>query len=735
MTGILSCFENLTLTDDQQRAAVAIEDFLAGNDPVFLLKGYAGTGKTTLLSGICRYIAGQERSMFLMAPTGRAAQVMNSKTNLSATTIHKGIYSFHELDTVETTGEEGQETFQFIYRLRSDADIVSQVFIVDEGSMVSDKETESEFFRFGSGRVLCDLLRYGKIGQPNVRTQLIVVGDPAQLPPVGMAFSPALDETYLANTYKLSVVTAELQEVVRQGGQSGVLELATQVRHCIAGNRFTHFAITDNATDVRALAWADFMPAYQHANARRVVICYKNKTAKDLSERIRAERFGPTAAPLEKGDLIVVGMNNFRLGVMNGTFGMIAGVTDRVVERAYTIIRTTGPVSGTFRWRWVEVMFKGENDRPYTVETWLLENFLLSDHSRLGSVESQALYVDFVIRYGNQFGREKNFTKTPEFKEALKDDEFHNALMVKYGYAVTCHKAQGSEWPDVFLCFDYSKTPGFDPYQDNQTEKGLTNSDFYRWAYTAITRASGRLLALNPPHFSVFSKLSWIDTPLANQFMASEGVRTEIIVWGADEDQWLEQLGLTQRNEAIQQKLVEIRHRLQSVNIQIQSVIQKPFQEHLMLEQAGRTTRAVLYFNASNQLKSHMMLGGDKALSKVVDEILGKPVSVIVERSVSPDQAQAPIRYQPEVSQPQLRILFDRISQYALKSHVSVVSVTPMSYRERYMFEHGSERAVVDYVYDDKGFFKEARPLAAQCHGQQLLTLIHQFTTELSHGR
>lgn len=245
----------------------------------------------------------QEREMLLMAPTGRAAQVMGSKTDLPPTTIHKAIYSFHELDTIETTDEEGEETFQFIYQLRSDADIVSQVFIVDEGSMLSDHEVESEFFKFGSGRVLFDLLRFGKIGQSNVRTQLIVVGDPAQLPPVGMASSPALDEVYLMEEFKLTVSSAELQEVVRQGGESGVLELATQVRHCITANRFTHFAITDNGADIQTIAWNDFLSAYKKANARKVVICYKNKTAKDLSERIRAERFGSTARLLEKGGI------------------------------------------------------------------------------------------------------------------------------------------------------------------------------------------------------------------------------------------------------------------------------------------------------------------------------------------------------------------------------------------------------------------------------------------------
>ncbi|GAA4398574.1 hypothetical protein GCM10023187_09390 [Nibrella viscosa] len=730
MSQILLYFTNLNLTDAQSKVAVEVEAFLKSCDPVFLLKGYAGTGKTTLLRGICQYTANTlKRDAFLMAPTGRAAQVLSEKTKVEAKTIHKSIYSFHDLDTIETVGEEGGELFRFVYKLRSDADIVNQVFIVDEGSMLSDVDADSEFFRFGSGRVLHDLLQFGKIGQPNVRTQLLIVGDPAQLPPVGMAFSPALDEQYFADTYKLNVRTAELRDVVRQGGQSGVLELATNVRRCITANRFTHFAVPDNGIDVKTLSWAAFMSAYQQASTRKVVICYKNKTAKDLSECIRKERFGPKAPVLQKGDLVVAGMNNIRLGVMNGTFGMIAEVTDQVVERSYTLKRSTGPVSGTLRWRWVEVMFRGDNGSPYTLSTWLFENFLLSDHSRLDSIESQALFVDFVIRYRNETGQRS--TKTNEFREALRNDPFVNALMVKYGYAVTCHKAQGSEWPDVLICFDYSKVANFNPYQDKQTEKELTNSDFYRWAYTAITRASSRLLALNPPSFSVFSKLSWIDTVLANEFMATQGVETHMILWGTKEDQWLEQLGLIQRNDSVQQKLIEVWHRLQRVGVVIKSITEKPFQEHLALEQAGKLTRAVLYFDGKHQIKSHMMLGGDQALASLVDHTLKQPVNIVVEREVLSDLAQSSLHYTPVADQPQLQILFDEITQFGQEKDVRIANVTPMLYRERYSFERGTERAVVDFVYDDQGFFKEARPLAKHCKGQALLNDLHKFVLSL----
>ncbi|XWW47044.1 AAA family ATPase [Fibrella sp. USSR17] len=733
MPNILTCFENLTLTDDQLRAALAIEDFLAGNDHVFLLKGYAGTGKTTLLGGICRYVTTLQRGSVMMAPTGRAAKVMGDKSKLPASTIHKSIYSFHDLETVEIPDEdqEGKETFQFIYKLRNDADIVSQVFIIDEGSMVSDVYSESEFFRFGSGQVLKDLLRYSKAGQANIRTQLIFIGDPAQLPPVGMAFSPALDADYFADTYKLTVRTVELEQVVRQGEQSGILALATKVRHCIKANRFNHFAITGNETDLQNLTGQEFMAAYQLTPAQKIVICYKNKTAKDLSERIRSERFGADVPPLIKGDMIVVGMNNFQLGVMNGTFGMISAVSNEILERKYTVIRKSGPISGVFRWLKVEVMFKSDDNQIQKVETWLLENFLLSDHSRLDSVESQALYVDFVIRYSAGKKYSPGFSKTPEFKEALRSDPFFNALMVKYGYAVTCHKAQGSEWPHVFVCFDYSKTPSFDPFDDEQTAKELTNSQFYRWAYTAITRSSGRLFAINPPRFSVFSKLIWIDTVLANEFLATQGIISSTIVWTDEEDLWLNQLGADQRNEPIQLKLIEVKHRLQPLGIRIEAVIQKPYQEHLTLVQEDKTVHAVLHFGGNDKFKSYQIQRGDKPVSEQVLSALNQPLSLSIERAKPTVNKKHSVQYIPAGSQPQLAILFEQVSQYTEGKTITITGIKPMAYRERYEFSRESDEAVVDFVYNDGGFFTEARPMANKCRGAQLLEDLHQLITFL----
>lgn len=724
MTGILDCFASLTLTADQRAAALQIEAFLAGTDPVFLLKGYAGTGKTTLLKGICQYVQSQGREPLLMAPTGRAAKVMREKTGLAARTIHKHIYSFTKLDTIETTDGPGEETYRFYFKLSVKDELYRQVILVDEASMVSDAESEGEFYRFGTGRLLRDLLAYGKIGQANVRTQIIFVGDPAQLPPVGMASSPALDAQYMADVFGLPCHTAELRGVVRQNATSGVLALATEVRHCIEAGQFNHFCVADNGTDVRTLAWAEFMPAYLQADPRKVVVCYKNKTAKDINERIRGERFGASPPPLVKGDVVVVGMNNRRLDVMNGTFGQITEVTGRVAERAYTIRRKTGTVSGTLRWRWAGIRFRDEG-LPHTAETWILENFLLSDGSRLDSVESQALYVDFVIRYGSQEGRESGFTKTVEFQEALKGDDFFNALMVKHGYAVTCHKAQGSEWPDVLVCFDYNTTAGFNPYRDKQTVKGLDNSEFYRWAYTAITRASGRLLALNPPRLSAFSKLEWDNPATPEPPPGLPGAEIRTLPWGGAEDAWLRELSLAQRCEPIQRKLLEVRHGLAPAGVRLQTAVSKPYQEHLVFERNGKTARALLTYGGDFVFK-HQIQGGDEVMAALLRDVMARPAAVVFERQ-SPLQVTFLSGYQPPADRPQLAILFESVSQLAAAKQISIIGIDSLPYRERYTFRRGAEEATADFVYTDKGFFRKAGPVHRKSRGGKLLADIGQI--------
>jgi ATP-dependent exoDNAse (exonuclease V) alpha subunit len=238
---IFDHFQHLNLSKDQRTALERLNTFLAGEERIFILQGYAGSGKTTLLKGFVEYLKSLEKKYQLMAPTGRAAKVINQKTGFNGTTVHKGIYNFGEL--VEVSEEENSNdnngiSYYFKYNLLTNPNIYDDVFIVDEASMVSDVISFGEFFRFGSGKLLQDLITYSRIQSPNTKSKIIFIGDPAQLPPIGMNFSPALDAHYLKETYSITVSQVEMKEVKRQDANNGILYSATKLRQCLTSGLF-----------------------------------------------------------------------------------------------------------------------------------------------------------------------------------------------------------------------------------------------------------------------------------------------------------------------------------------------------------------------------------------------------------------------------------------------------------------------------------------------------------------
>ncbi len=726
MSIILSHFDNLNLTDDQQQAALAIEQFLVGNESIFLLKGYAGTGKTTLLGGICQYITSvQKREVKLMAPTGRAARILGNKNKSEATTIHRGIYNFHELETQEGKDEQGEilDGFQFVYKLASDADIVRQVFVIDEASMVSDAYAESEVFRFGSGFLLRDLLTFAKVGLANVHTQLIFVGDPAQLPPYSMSDSPALNELHFLKEYNIQVQSAELRQVVRQGGQSGVLAIATQIRQGLASGYMNYFEIADNARDVRNLEFGQFREAYKQADKNKIIITHKNKTAKSLNDQIRANRFGPNAPSLMPGDMIIVGQNNYRHEVTNGTFGMIQSVGQ--LESRTVFIRGERPV--TLRWQSVEVLVRGDDAELRTIQAETLLNFLESDEGKLTSAEMRALFVDFTNRVSSQGIKRK----TPEFAEALKVDLYFAALMIKHAYAITCHKAQGGEWRSVFTFWDKNTKEDFNPFTDEQSSTGRTNADFFRWAYTAITRSNNQLVAINPPRFTPFSKMTWVDEGLANQFLASQGIEIHTIVWGAAENDLLQRLGVSDREPFIQYKIAEAWHRLQPFGIDINNVVSKPFQEHLMLTKGKETARLLFHYDGKHRFTRYAILLAGDGIQKATEAALSEPTTYVFETETS-IQGSTINSYNSDQSKPYLSVLYEEMNRATANLSITIKAVESQQFQERYRLERQQEHATLDFIYDSRGFFGQVKPLASSCNSPKLVRDLSEIIRQLA---
>jgi len=485
---IFDYFQHINLTTDQRKALEMLNAFLESDDRVFILQGYAGSGKTTLLKGFVEFLHSMEKKYQLMAPTGRAAKVINQKTGFESTTIHKGIYSFDELKEIKQGEDDNDVSFLYQYKIRNKPEVHDSVLIVDEASMVSDILSEGEFFRFGTGHLLRDLFIYGRIQDATTTSKIIFIGDPAQLPPIGMNFSPALDPEHLRDTYNVKVAQSEMKEVKRQDASNGILISATKIRQCLTSGYFNDFDLRENGRDIFNPPYQDYLETYKAQQEQKIIICWKNKTALDLNKAIRKDKFGDDL-PIQASDTVIIGGNNYQLGIMNGEFAVVSEASPSVESREVSFY-TKGGKTQTVRltWRSITLVLPDENNQPKNVSGYILENYLHGDNY-LKPEEQRALYIDFKNRHP------KLKKGTEEFKEAIINDKYFNCILLKYGYAVTCHKAQGGEWASAFIFWDRGTQSNFNFYESEQNRSGKTNPDFYRWAYTAVTRASKKYSA------------------------------------------------------------------------------------------------------------------------------------------------------------------------------------------------------------------------------------------------
>ena len=502
---IFDHFQHINLTNDQRNALEKLHAFLESDERVFILQGYAGSGKTTLLKGFVEYLKSLEKKYQLMAPTGRAAKVIREKTNKEATTIHRGIYNFERLDTIEAEKELVEEqSYHYVFPINQISED-QNILIIDEASMVSSKESKHELFTFGTGFLLNDLLTYAKISTSN--NKLIFVGDPAQLPPVGDNKSLALDPYYFISDLNLCTKTAELTEVVRQNDNL-ILKNAEKIRNLIfSKNRneltFDYDAesfVQSNPNDFYE-HFADTFPTPKVGDG--VIIAYSNGQCFHNNIAIREKLF-PNQKDLVVGDIILINNNNYHTygtELFNGDLAQVVEVNpDTISQSAPVMIDKNGKkerIIISLRFKWIKIRL------PHFSEdiSCLIHYDLLNSVNRDLSIdEMKAIYINFLIRFNEkQKERKENGLHSykigsEEFKNALKSDPFFNALKIKYGYSITCHKSQGGEWGKVFV--DYSGRVSL------KTEP-------LKWCYTATTRARESVICLNAPNFGVFSRLNF----------------------------------------------------------------------------------------------------------------------------------------------------------------------------------------------------------------------------------
>lgn len=472
----------MILTRQQQQVFDAIKEFMDSDASVFILKGYAGTGKTTMVKVIAEYLA-QSRDVHLMAPTGRAARVLATKTNRPAVTIHKAIYE-KACVVSKNVKDVAESEFKFVFPVRKNEHGGKIVAIVDEASMVCSRKIEHELFEFGTDNLMEDLLDFVR---PDFGGKVIFVGDPAQLPPVGENVSNALRAIYFEER-GLKVVEAELTEVLRQKGDSIILKNAMMIRDLLKNKKRNCLVFEEKENDVETVSPDYFLSKYldyrkQSGKHDSVVICYSNRAASKYNSDIRASLYG-SDMPLQVNDILLITQNNYRLGRMNGEFVPVLEVGGRTQQSAPVYAQVGSErkrISITINF--VQVVVPDGNGNP--MQCMLIEDLLTSDKASISIDENRALYINFCIR--NPHLKQG----TQAFADALMSDVYYNAIRAKYGYAVTGHKCQGGEWGKVFV--DYTDRTGL-------------NDDSLRWAYTATTRAQKTLYVTNLPHVTPFDK-------------------------------------------------------------------------------------------------------------------------------------------------------------------------------------------------------------------------------------
>ena len=435
-----------------QKIAEFITNF--NNNEVFVLKGYAGTGKTTVVSTIVNHLIDVNKKYVLLAPTGRAAKVIANYSNKPAFTIHKKIY-------FPKKGKSGGVNFTMQQNKHKNT-----LFIIDESSMISDVNSESKLYENGS--LLDDLISYVYSGE---NCKMILIGDTAQLPPVHLDISPALNCDTLELNYNKDVKTIELDEVMRQEENSGILYNATQLREILKESFITDFKFKLKGFKdiVRLTDGYDIQDAINEAYSNYSIedtafIVRSNKRANQYNQQIRTKILDKEN-DLSVGDFLMVVKNNYFWLKDSDDAGFIANGDIVEVLEIFSFNELYG-----FNFAKVKVrMIDYPNQKP--LETIVILNTITSESPSLTYDESNLLYQEVMKDYEGE-------TKFKQFQK-VKENEFFNALQVKFSYAITCHKSQGGQWNTVFV---------EQPYLPDGIDR-----DYIRWLYTAITRAKDKL--------------------------------------------------------------------------------------------------------------------------------------------------------------------------------------------------------------------------------------------------
>lgn len=651
------------LTKNQTEALNAIISFINSPTDCFILKGGAGTGKTTLLKVLLHTLKEENRACMCLAPTGRAARILGNKTEYPASTIHSAIYSFTDLEVFEDAEAINDPGTRIHFELKTD-DPGENIFIVDESSMIADVESEQDDVRFGSGRLLADFIEYTRIARPGrgpEKSKIIFVGDQCQLLPVKQDISPALSPAYLNSNHGLTCTEFEIKDVVRQKSDSMILVKAGMLRNRIEEGVFNMFDLSSATDEIVEMASREAVSLVAESGNKAVLITYRNQQALELNREVRALLWGNENLPVQEKDCLLVNKNAIKHRLFNGDLVKVTKVSEQVETRT-VLLRNFSPIKLTFRS--IQVAYRSFDNKPVFIDCLILENILNSPERALSPIEQRALFIDFLKRNPNlKVG-------TAEFRNALMHDDYFNALQVKYGYAITCHKAQGGEWDTAAVFFGDSR--------------GTKNESFFRWAYTAITRAKKKLCTIDAPRFTPFSSL------IQDDYIESRS-KNEIVITSALDDPDFLRFSFPSDKQFLFDTFVKFRNIWTDAGIAVIDVRHLQYQEQLTVRRDNATATVQYHYKGNGSMASagpSVAPGG----GELGDEALRLASQVFADSAPSEN-----------IVRPQFLLDLEELVRSALAdTGIELCKVSSRPYRERYEFVYRGQSIGLDFSYNGK---------------------------------
>lgn len=706
---IFETFRDYSLTNGQQELLKNLNEFLDDKTSCFLLKGYAGTGKTFMMKGLTDFLKSVNLPFVLAAPTGRAAKVISQRTKVKAYTIHKTIYSNNDLKEFKSENIDGTETFKFYYNLKNNEDQANTIYIIDEASMVSDMYSEGEFFRFGSGFLLKDLFKYINFDNNDHKKKAIFIGDNAQLPPVNMNFSPALNEQYLSEKCQVSVRSYELTEVVRQQKNSGILHNASQIRASLKSNVFNQIDIDTNFTDIKPVQHQFLLNTYIQACGNQIddetiIIAYSNSSVKEYNDFVR-DHFFPNISTITEGDKVILVSNNYnyQIELLNGDFGFIQEVspineTRNIILKRKNKLGSVVEIKVPLHFRNVTIQFKDTDETPYNISCKIIENILNSKERDLSSDELKALYLDFKIRNPNLKAGSK------ELKDALRTDTYFNALRIKFGYAVTCHKSQGGEWKNAFI--------------NCKTAMGYFNASYFRWLYTALTRAKEVLYTLDEPHFKIGNNLKppqiYNITPRQDLMVLKPEILETDLAFDFSENE--------ENLKAIFYAVFDL---IKDEGVSISKIEHKLYHEIYYFEKSSESVKLKINYKKEFKISSIQSITDSNLTNLLIEKVKLLENKLVIIDDFDTDLIINQQDFSFPEDKPFLQTFFEDVKYRANSQNIEIAEIEHKPYHEIYKFQRGNFVAFYKFWYDGQGRFKNIEIIVNRTTG--LISEINSF--------